>query len=305
MILELMAMASGQQGSRVFNSVPYVGTGAPWSLSSGVDATLGDVAMLMKRPVGDQPVGVFDTVRGISRRVQPAVPNEDIFSSITPVGRGRVFTGSNYNVLGEAYQSWHFAKRAGFLDIVNFTGGDTGVTHALGETPAFVLVFRRGGPGSHPVHWIPGDPTHMAGSAMVAGNAFDSVSSTLFTPSTTPFPVGGSFVAYLFGTGLDRVATGSYVGAMTAGTDDLQDVTLPFAPSWMLLWGPWNTFASAAASAVLDPLMAEPDQTWGTAAFTVLPATLEGSTLHAESRQGVGARSAGVDGLTYRYVVIR
>ena len=280
MILHLLAQAADAT-ARPFNTTPYTGTGAVRSLSAGVDASPGGLTILTPAyslgfPFTD-PSAFYDTVRGASRRAR-AFSTEDILSAFAFSGAQRVFTGANYNASGISHMAQHFQTRAGFLDIVPFTGGDTGVTHALGETPTMVMVVRRtGGSGDGVSYWFSG------------GTEFSSMTSGAFTPALASFPAGQTFVAYLFGIGSGHAALITYTGDGASS----QNIAVSFAPKFIIL-----TLPSGAASRQWDILQAN-TFTWGghsgANAYTV-----SGSTLTALLAGGANTTSVEYRGVAFR-----
>lgn len=314
MLLELLALA-GQNAQRLFSSAPYTGTGSAQSVATGIDATGTRIAVFLKGLAPeDLDPPVFDTVRGLTKRVRTSTVNEDTFSAVTVSGKNRVLTGANYNMPGTEYTAWNFLCAPKFLDIVTFSGGAGATAHVLGETPVAALVFQRTGSGAlYPILWLAGESTYLANSVMLSGVPFIMDAAT-FTPNGTIFAAGHTFVVYLFGSGSSNLATGSYVGTVPGNTDDTQDVTLPFAPSFMVLWGPsFYLDPTGVGARALDVRIASSLEDFNGLAFIVsgggLSGTLAGSTFTARSTSQPlnpnATTTACLDGETYRYLVIR
>lgn len=306
MLLELLALS--RSADRAFSSIPYVGTGAVRVLGTGVDLTHGGLTILRQQGNNNAPA-FYDTVRGATERGL-LYQNADTVAALAFSGRDRIFLGSNYNVGSTDYVAWNFRKKAKFLDIVTFTGGGGAVSHALGETPKLIIVLRRTGSvgNTRALHWIPGESEYMYMSALASGTPFTSVSSSSLTPASM-FTTGETYVAYLFGTGSGELAVGEYTGAVNAGVVTTQPVTLPFTPSWGMIWGGYDpTVPNAADAQVYDRLLAGPSgnhmEGLGQVLFAgTLPVTVAGTTLTASSVSGT--KTACLTGSTYRYLLVR
>lgn len=307
MLLELLAASAGS-GSRLFNYIRYAGTGGVRAVAVGVEPP----AMALVTPVSDvDDRAVYDTVRGASSRIKIAVANEDIAGAFAFSGKDRVYTGTLYNGSGVDYDSFHFAARPRFMDIVTFNGGATGIAHALTEAPTFALILRRtGSTGPLAVLGIigAGEFTIPTQSPPTSGEIFTAVSGAAFTPNSAWSLVGNTYVAYLFSGGLTRVATGSYVGTVPFNDAGGQAVPLAFAPAIVILWGPFADLAPAGLLYTVTlvyglnnrPLV----DSIGHIHSAIVGTDLQVGSDHQPVNPNASS-SACIDGETYRYVAIR
>ena len=237
-----MLLMGARAVNRAHASVPYTGTAAVRTLSTFVNAN--DGALAVVRELGDGKAAAFyDTVRGATQRSIHG-SNEDVASAFAFSGRQRVYTGAVYNALTTNYASWHFHQRPGFLSIVTFAGGAGSTAHTLAESPKLAIAFRRTGTtGPKVVYWFVGDSYRVQDQTFTNGAAFSAYSSSAFTPSSSVFLSGNTYVVYLFGTSSTHATVGGYNGTVTGGVVGSLTEALPFAPSWGLVMGPINDLA--------------------------------------------------------------
>ncbi len=218
--------------------------------------------------------GIFDSVRSVYAWWASNATNGEVASStaITNIFNGgftlAANTGSsnvNTNTSGDNYISWLWkdANSTDGVDIVTYqgTGAATTISHALGKTPAMIIVKRR-------------DPTGGGGAVWHASyqnaNMFQLLSSTAATssdstywngtaPTASVFSVGtnantnasgGTYVAYLFATTTGFSDFGMYTGN---GSTDGPFVYTGFKPKNVMLkrtdsTGSWETFSTALLS---------------------------------------------------------
>lgn len=172
--------------------IVYTGTGVARTMVTGVNLATGGAVMVRRRDAAE-PVAVFDTVRGMSKRVRFGTPNEDILSTLTVGDRVVTLLGGNYNVLDVPYVAWLLRKVPGFFTVVPFTGtGATSYAHDLGSTPGTGFLFQRTGP-------TPGGIV----------SVISQFSSTQFSVGVAP---GDTYLALLFGNDSVRAKCGTYTG---------------------------------------------------------------------------------------------
>lgn len=241
MIFQLL---HGPEAGRPFSSKPRDGDGGASQVAVAVDASVNGAMAWIRDLASSDKVAVFDTVRGASARVRQA-SLESIVSAFSFSAKNRIFTGSTYNAIGSRYAFWNFARLARFCDIVPFTGAGGSVAHALGETPKFIIVMQRtGATAGTPTcsYWCPGDasflsPNDQLESAPSHAAPFAPCTSSAMTPdNTAPNPVfatGKTFVAFLFGSGLNISEAVHYTGDGTGA----RVITTTVPGSWVLLYG--------------------------------------------------------------------
>ncbi len=238
----------GGGGAERYAASLYTGTGAARTIANGVNLQDNGGMVMFKRRAAVEDFAIFDSPRSWIRRSRPnsGVP-DDIVSALSPATTGFVLSGANYNALGETYVAWALRNLTGFFKAQAFTGGVSLVSHGLGATPGFIMVMKRTTRGSpydgqeHGLFWhrdmVLGEANRIGQSNPDSFVAYiDNVGASQFRLQGAYWGATDTYIAYSFGHDDDLVSCGSYTGSKSAGDATEQTVTLPFAPSMVMVF---------------------------------------------------------------------
>ena len=261
-----MAFATIDKGSKYFNGLAYSGNDTATSYNNGLDmSTNGGLVWLKTRSAaGDH--GLFDSVRGVNKRIRSNTTNaEDTLSSngVTSFNSTGFSLGTvAYNDTPYTFMSWSWiaggtgvsntagtisstvsANTTSGFSIVSYTGtGSVGtVGHGLGVTPAcFITKCRSNASTSWGMyHQSVGNTAFMElnGTAAKQTNIayFNNTSptSSVFTIGTDTINNGNgyTFIAYCFAEVKGFSKFGSYTGN---GSSDGTFIYTGFKPAWVM-----------------------------------------------------------------------
>jgi len=246
----------------VFSTYVYTGTSSVLAINNGIDLAGKGGLVWSKWRSGINPFGhaLYDTARGPTKQLQTqttaAETTESRFTSFN--NNGYTLSGdTELDYLGERYCSWTFRKQPKFFDVVTYTGTGSArtVSHALGSTPACIIVKNTTSASSWTIYHqkLNNGTTPQNYFIELDGTGIEDTSSSTWNntaPTSTVFTVGSSsgvndsgqtYVAYLFASnaggfglaGTDNVITcGNYDGN---GSSNGPEVTLDFEPQWLLI----------------------------------------------------------------------
>ena len=214
----------------VFSTYVYTGNESARSINNGIDlASKGGLVWVKSRNDTHQH-HLFDTVRGANEMIASDADSDQasIANRITAFNNNGFTLGSAGQVNGTSaynYSSWTFRKQTGFFDIVSYTGNGSNrsISHSLGCQPGCIMIKRLDDPSDwivyHEGFFDFQGSNHYYGklnkedAALYGGSVWNNTE-----PTTTTFRVGtnsqvnqngGSFIAYLFAGGPDRVTATS------------------------------------------------------------------------------------------------
>lgn len=224
------------------------------TVSSSALQTTPDLVWIKGRS-GATDHGLYDSVRGVasdlaSNSTAAETTQATGLSSFTKTGF-TVGALAKLNTAGATYSAWSWKKGTspGF-DIVTYTGNgsDRSISHALGATPAMIIVKQRSGTGS----WVvghqnlhPTDPwdnrcLYLESLAARDGSLYVWRNGGTTGPTSSIFRIGtdgnvntnsASYVAYLWAEISGFSKFGSYTGN---GSTDGPFVSCGFRPAWIL-----------------------------------------------------------------------
>jgi hypothetical protein len=243
----------------VFSTWLYTGTGATQSITNNIDlSTKGGLVWFKPRTPAGYSHWLFDTSRGVNKGLssdatyaqQTLSQNLTAFNT-TGFTLGTDSDGTGINSSGISNVSWTFRKQPKFFDVVTFTTASDGsatVSHALGSTPAFVIVKRTDSTGLW-FCWHTSLPSTNYYLFLNTTSAQTNSGGTWLTPSSTQvsFPSNSStgaldssanYVMYVYAsnaggfglTGTDNVISCGSVSA----TGSAQSVSVGYEPQWIL-----------------------------------------------------------------------
>lgn len=151
----------------------------------------------------------------------------------------------DYNDNTEPYMALVLQETAGALDIVTYTGTGVNrtVSHGLGVTPEFIVIFDRTGGGNRAVYAAPVSSPETK-VLLFQSSAAPSTCSTCWNntaPTSTEFTVGTAssmntngnlYVAYLFASITPGCKVGSYTGD---GATNGPLVNIGFKPKFVII----------------------------------------------------------------------
>jgi hypothetical protein len=272
----------------VFSTYLYTGNGATQTITNGIDLSANGGLVWFKSRSQSTVHSLFDTARGVGRRLNSA--STAASENISPGGYGLNAFNSNgftikdtsigdYEINGSSYTyaSWTFREQPKFFDIVTYTGTGSNATisHNLGSEPGCIIVKRTDAAGQN---WYVYHRGASSGNKYLILNRTDTEDSGFFwTPTSTTFNVsstlgltanGGTYVCYLFAhdaggfglTGTDNVIScGSFscdgTGAATVSLGWEPQFILTKSSSFVSRWVLADTFRGLFASANCNMLV--------------------------------------------------
>ena len=265
----IMGQASNQyvaptDGSDLFSTFLYDGTGAAQTITNGIDLTKGGL-IITKRRNSSSGGGPWwnDTERGVDNYVQSsATTGQNTGNSMSGVTSSGYTLGTfvGWNTSAAPYVSWTFRKAPKFFDCVTYTGTGSAktISHNLGSVPGMIIVKRTDAIGDWGVyhrqlnngtdrgHWR--IKLNSTGAQSNQNTFWNDTAPTdsVFTvgTSTSVNASGGTYVAYVFahnnsdGTfgptyDQDIIKCGSYTGDGT--TDGSNVIDLGWEPQWVMV----------------------------------------------------------------------
>ena len=281
---KLLQAAAGNAGGAVlnvedvFSTYLYTGTGSTLNIVNGIDLDGEGGLVWHKWRGGTSDHGLFDTERGVSRKLGS---NNGNAQTAAFSGYGVTAFNSNGYTLGTQYSgengngnevvSWTFRKAPKFFDIVgNITmpsSGSVVVNHNLGSKPGMILLKSTDIANQWYV-WhrsvYPSYGKYLVLNSTLAvqsfTDVFKQVTETSFSTRTNS---AGTYIAYVFahhdsgdadyGSGdfgpdgdADIIKCGSYTGN---GSSTGPEIDLGFEPQWLMIkeadaTGNWQLFDS-------------------------------------------------------------
>ena len=265
----------------VFSTYVYTGNDSTHTITNGVDLDGEGGMVWIKARTGTAIENqVFDTARGVQKRLQTDTDNAEYTSStLLTAFNSNGFTLSTsafVNSSSRNYVGWTFRKAPGFFDVVTYTGNSTAgrtISHSLGSVPGCIIVKKTSDTEAWGVY-------HRSASAdpedgYLRLNDTDAYADNAgywhdTAPTSTEFTLGGNpvvntdtetYVAYLFANddqrfGADEdesiINCGSYTGngsGTSGGGPAGPQITLGWEPQWLLVkdtsstndWFIWDT----------------------------------------------------------------
>ena len=235
----------------VFSTYLYTGNGSTQTITNGIDLSTKGGLVWTKRRDGISDNVLFDTNRGIYKRIQSNNTNAQstVTDSLTAFNTNGFSVGLDQNYSNETMASWTFRKQPKFFDVVTFvgTGGSQVVNHNLQSLPGFIIfkdisdvgnwnVFARNAAGNYELLRLNGTNDSLGTNTAT----FYGITSTSFSPNVFGTTNGDTYVAYLFAhnaggfglTGTDNVIS---CGSVTSDGSGSASVNLGWEPQWVLL----------------------------------------------------------------------
>ena len=212
----------------VFSTYLYKGAGATNTITNNIDLTEGGLVWVKRRD-GTYMHGLYDTVRGVNKRLSSDRNDPEVINNVSPGITGFTATGfttgdaNDVNGNNDTYASWTFRKQKGFFDIVTYTGDGTAsktINHSLGSIPGVIIAKRTDNYGTWVVYHknLGNDKIlYLDWDDAVTENAdqFDKTDPTASSFTVEYTGSGGSdlnvdgatYIAYLFAGGESTAAT--------------------------------------------------------------------------------------------------
>jgi len=253
----------------VFSTYLYTGNGSTQTIVNGLDlSTKGGMVWTKSRTYGDNGGTPGDHVLWDSSVQSPLnsnTTNAAANSNATSTSGGvNSFTSTGFvsksAFSGANYCTWSFRKQPKFFDVVTYTGdGVAGraIAHNLGSAPGMIIVKCTSSVTNWPVYHRGIANSYLTlnstdGNSAATAKYYWGDDTTVITPTSTNFTVGGStvgysvngagqtYVAYLFAnnaggfglTGTDNVIT---CGSFTADGSGNATINLGYEPQWVIV----------------------------------------------------------------------
>ena len=253
----------------LFSPYVYTGTSAVRSINNGINLSAKGGLVWTKNRTNATDHFLVDTARGMttancailfSNQTNAENTSPDAISAeSTGYGIGSNTLGLGWNLSGNNYVSWTFAKQAKFFDIVTYsgTGGTQNVAHSLGAVPGCMFVKRI----NDVSNWAVYHQSLTATKRMYLNDTTAAVTSSAFwndtTPTSTVFTVGSglnaigsNYVAYLFANNAGGFGVTGSENAITCGTytgnGTTQEINLGYEVQFLLTKMTNNTGAESA-----------------------------------------------------------
>jgi hypothetical protein len=245
----------------VFSTYLYTGTGAALTITNNIDlSTKGGLVWIKDRDSGAKGHGLFDTVRGVNRKLQSQSTNPEFvganqLTAFNATGFD-LGTTTDQNGSGTTYVSWTFREQKKFFDVVTYTGNGSNqtISHSLGAAPGCIIVKCT---SDGTTNWF----IYHSSLAVTSGRPgflyLDSTSAvqtgdpTVWpsVPTSTTFEVGSynalngsgrTYVAYLFahdagGFGLSGTDNVISCGSFTTDGSSNFSASLGYEPQWVMI----------------------------------------------------------------------
>ena len=245
----------------VFSTYLYTGTGAALTITNNIDlSTKGGLVWIKDRDSGAKGHGLFDTVRGVNRKLQSQSTNPEFvganqLTAFNATGFD-LGTTTDQNGSGTTYVSWTFREQKKFFDVVTYTGNGSNqtISHSLGAAPGCIIVKCT---SDGTTNWF----IYHSSLAVTSGRPgflyLDSTSAvqtgdpTVWpsVPTSTTFEVGSynalngsgrTYVAYLFahdagGFGLAGTDNVISCGSFTTDGSSNFSASLGYEPQWVMI----------------------------------------------------------------------
>jgi len=259
-----MAYTAIDKSSLHFNTKLYAGTGSAGNAQTGINFQP-DFVWLKNRDNGTGSHGLFDAVRGVSKRIKSDdTAAEGTYAGVSSFDSDGFTLGTSWNQSSTNFVSWNWkangqgssntdgsinttytsANTTSGFSISSYTGTGSNATigHGLGVAPKIVLVKDLSASASWRMF------TEMTGNesqlALDQTSAADSGNTTMWnstSPTSTVFSIGthgnvntssNNYIAYCFAekTGFSKI--GRYTGS---GSTDGPFVYTGFKPAFVLI----------------------------------------------------------------------
>ena len=214
MLLGVGAVATKTYVDDVFSTFLYKGAGSTNTITNNIDLTEGGLVWVKRRD-GSYKHGLYDTVRGVHKRLSSNANTAEVTDTagITGFTATGFTTGDANDVNGnnDTYSSWSFRKSPMF-DIVEYqgTGSAKTVAHSLGSIPGLILIKATDSSENWRVYHTSLTATHhlvlnTTNQAYTGAAHFNDTNPTasVFSVGTDDAvnQDGKNFVAYVFGGG--------------------------------------------------------------------------------------------------------
>jgi hypothetical protein len=226
----------GVYTDEVFATNTWLGTGAALNIANGIDLAQHGGLVICRARNSLKPSQMTDTVRGARKAfdvISTAAPVDT--SGITSFNASGFTLGDNasFNAAGVDMVSWTFRRKAGFFDVVEYTGNGAiaqAIAHSLGGAPGAMFVKAQSGASNIGVYHrgfaVPATTGAKLNSDAAETTGVDwwgstNPTSNHFTVGPTYNSMGVKYIAYLFGhdTSPDGVIQCGRVPAVTASIE--------------------------------------------------------------------------------------
>ena len=209
----------------VFSTLLYTGdsTQSPQVRNNGINLAGEGGLVWAKRRNGGHEHGLYDTVRGVEKRLSSdSSTEEETASSGVKSFTSTGFTTNQADDIGgngDTYSSWTFRKAKGFFDVVTWDGNGTAgrvISHSLGSVPGLIMIKST----TDATSWFTYHRSLGAEKYVMLNENNAEADQTWFmndtAPTSTGFSVGSSnnvngsgrsYVAYVFAGGESTAAT--------------------------------------------------------------------------------------------------
>ena len=203
----------------VFSTFLYTGSSGGKTINNGIDLLSNGGLVWAKRRDGEHEHGLYDTVRGVEKRL-----SSDNNSAEETASTGlKTFTSTGFTCgsaddiggNGDSYSSWTFRKAPGFFDIVKYTGNGQAnrvVTHNLGAVPGCIMikklsgsqvedwrVYHRGTDSANPGdYYLRLNHTHARNDTPTFMDTIPTSTQFLLNSYSDVNSTGETYIAYLF-----------------------------------------------------------------------------------------------------------
>ena len=320
----------------VFSTFLYEGNGGTQSINNGIDLAGEGGLVWFKKRNGSTYAGLWDTARGVTKRLRPDNSNaeSDASNIVTAFNSNGVSIsatgGTQINNNNDDYVSWTFRKAPGFFDIQTWTGNGAArtIAHNLGSVPGMILVKPVGFAENWKV-WHRNLPNTATDFLTLNETGSKESSSTIWNntaPTSTHFSLGNNlavngggnsdytYIAYIFAhddaqygkSGNESIIKcGTYTGNGSSTTPVVSN--LGFEPQFILIKrsnnsGGWYLFDSMRGinTGSVEPTL-QTQETNAEAADNNGNIALTATGFQTEA-DGVGTNASGS---TYIYMAIR
>ena len=253
-------------GGEYFNPVLYTGNGSTLAVTGVGFAP--DLVWSKGRSAAKTP-GIYDTVRGATKKLAPSLEAEEITQSgVSAFGTDGFTLGSDdgLNGSGTTYVAWCWKEAAtAGLDIISYTGTGSArtIAHNLGTVPAMMIVKRRSSGGSGWITYHKDMNASPATGRILLNETGPFASNSGLWNNTAPtssvFTLGGdsatngngsTYIAYLFAPVDGFSAFGKYTGN---GSSDGPFVYTGFRPKYLAYKMVTGSQSWGCNDAVRDP----------------------------------------------------